>query len=111
MLLTDFRELARNNHACKKGMNYLSQWMDAHPRTKTTTQFFKAHYKIKRDNCCYSSHGYMRWIFRYLIDWTKVIGVEVLFENQKAEEYLNGYMVCGAPIKVLINALIYNFED
>jgi hypothetical protein len=53
----------------------------------------------------------MRWIFRYLIDWTKVIGVEVLFENQKAEEYLNGYMVCGVPIKVLINALIYNFED
>ena len=111
MLLTDFRELARSNGACQERMNYLNKWMIEHPKAKTTTQFFKAHYKIERSLSTYPLYSYMRWIFRHLIDWTKVTGVEGLFVNQKAKEYLNDYYLMEAPIKVLINALIYNFED
>ena len=118
MLVTELRELAKRENACDDGLIYLDRWIKNHPHA-TAVDFFKSQRNIKFDpDSCFSPHGYLRWCFRKLLDWSEVNKTEDIWyydftpETLKfIKEVLGTISINNAPIKKITNVLIRAFEE
>ena len=121
MLLTNFYILADQNHACGEGLNYLKNWMKKHPNKLTTTDFFNAHKNVKFDFAACSPSGYMRWIFRNLLDWSELgygcdIPIGADFLNPKTRKFIKELLgtdqvTSDNTTRKIAEALIRAFKD
>jgi hypothetical protein len=78
MLLTDFYKLAKQNDACDLGLIYLKGWMANHPTKKNVVDFLKSQRNVRGNGAAFTPHGYLRWIFRNLLDWSELNDMDYL---------------------------------
>jgi len=77
--------------ACKEGTAWVRRWVRQNPNTPIS-QFFLSKTEVKTEHWAYCPHGYLRWAFSRMLDWSEVQGKGQFrlgfWPNDRVEDFL-----------------------